>query len=194
MRLAVPAALLALLALLVAGCGGGGTTTVIERTVTEKVEVPPSQIEGEGGGGTTASGEGSPAKEASSEKAAAESEEPKRVIHLQTFRTPSGNIGCAMFEGGARCDIRKRDWAPLPRPAKCPKEVGYGQGLAVDRSGQASFVCAGDTTLDPGASALAYGTASRVGASECISRTDGVTCVNESGHGFFISVQSYQVF
>lgn len=189
MRPAVPAALSVVLALLVAGCGGGGTTTVIERTVTEKVEVPPRGNEG----GTTASGGGS-TKEASNEKAAAESEEPKRVIHLQTFHTPSGNIGCAMVEGGARCDIRKRDWAPLPRPAECPKEVGYGQGLAVSRGGQASFVCAGDTTLDPGASALAYGTASRVGASECISRTDGVTCVNQSGHGFFISVQSYQVF
>jgi hypothetical protein len=187
MKLAVPAALLAVLALLVAG----GTTTVIERTVTEKVEVPSHK---EGGGATASGGGGNSAQKASNEESAQEAEEPKRVIHLQTFRTPSGNIGCSMFEGGARCDIRKRDWAPLPRPAKCPKEVAYGQGLTVGRSGQASFVCAGDTALDPSASSLAYGTASRVGGSECISRTDGVTCVNESGHGFFISVQSYQVF
>jgi len=59
---------------------------------------------------------------------------------------------------------------------------------------QARFVCAGDTALDSSSSSLAYGTASRVGTSECISRTDGVTCVNQAGHGFFISVQSYQVF
>ena len=59
---------------------------------------------------------------------------------------------------------------------------------------QPRFVCAGDTALDPTASSLAYGTASRVGGSECISRTDGITCVNRGGHGFFISVQSYQVF
>jgi hypothetical protein len=190
MKLAVPVALLVVLALLVAGCGGGGKTTVIEKTVTEKVEVPAQQK----GGGTTTSGGESTAQKASNEKSEEEAEQPKRVIHLRTFRTPSGNIGCAMFEGGARCDIRKRDWAPLPRPAKCPKEVAYGQGLDVNRSGQAEFVCAGDTALDPSASALAYGTASRVGGSECISRTDGVTCVNESGHGFFISVQSYQVF
>jgi hypothetical protein len=193
MKLAVPVALPAVLAVLVAGCGGGGTTTVIERTVTEKVEVPPSQVEKEGGGTTASSGE-SATREASNEKASQEAEEPKRVIHLQTFRTPSGNIGCAMFEGSARCDIKKRDWAPLPRPAKCPREVAYGQGLDMSRSGQAEFVCAGDTALDPSAAALSYGTASRVGGSECISRTDGVTCVNQSGHGFFISVQSYQVF
>jgi hypothetical protein len=116
------------------------------------------------------------------------------VIHLEHFRTPSGNIGCVLSQGGARCDIRKRDWAPLPRPATCPEQVDYGQGLQVAHSGQASFVCAGDTALEPGLAALSYGTAARVGGSECISRTDGVTCVNQAGHGFFISVQSYQVF
>ena len=57
-----------------------------------------------------------------------------------------------------------------------------------------SFVCAGDTALEPGLASLSYGTAARVGGSECISRDDGVTCVNQAGHGFFISVQSYQVF
>jgi hypothetical protein len=99
-----------------------------------------------------------------------------------------------LFEGGARCDIRKRDWSPPARPASCPKEVDFGQGIEVSRSGEASFVCAGDTALDPTASALAYGTASRIGGSECISRSNGVTCVNQAGHGFFLSIQSYQVF
>lgn len=191
MRLAVTATLLVAVAALLTGCGGGGTTTVIEKTVTEKVEVP---AKGEGGSAATGSGGGSTAKQASNRKSAEEATEPKRVIHLRTFRTPSGNIGCEMYQGGARCDIRKRDWAPLPRPAKCPKEVGYGQGLQVGRVGQASFVCAGDTALDPSAASLSYGTASRIGSSECISRTDGVSCVNEAGHGFFISIQSYEVF
>jgi hypothetical protein len=176
-----------LLAALVAGCGGGGTTT-IERTVTERVEVP---AKGGGSGGE----EATTAKGATTKVAEEKAEQPKRILHLKTFRTPSGNIGCAMLEGTARCDIRKRDWKPLPRPASCSRQVGYGQGLEVPAGGaQARFVCAGDTALDPGASSLAYGTASRVGTSECISRTDGVTCVNRAGHGFFISTQSYQVF
>jgi hypothetical protein len=180
---------LLVLAALVAGCGGGGSTTVIERTVTEKVEVPAKAGGGSGGPEATA------AKEAATKVAEEKAEQPKRILHLRTFRTPSGNIGCAMFEGTARCDIRKRDWKPLPRPASCSREVGYGQGLEVPAGGaQARFVCAGDTALDPSASSLAYGAASRVGTSECISRTDGVTCVNQAGHGFFISVQSYQVF
>ncbi len=189
-RAAVPALALAallVLASLVAGCGGGSTTT-IERTVTERVEVP-AKAEGGSGGQENAA-----ATEAETKKAEEEAAQPKRILHLRTFRTPSGNIGCAMYEGGARCDIRKRDWKPLPRPAACSKEVGYGQGLEVPAGGEAGFVCAGDTALDPSASSLAYGTASRVGGSECISRTDGITCVNRAGHGFFISIQSYQVF
>jgi hypothetical protein len=184
---ALALAALFVLAALVAGCGGGSTTT-IERTVTEKVEVP---AKGEGGSGGQ---ENTAATEAETKKAEEEAAQPKRILHLKTFRTPSGNIGCAMYEGGARCDIRKRDWKPLPRPAACPREVGYGQGLEVPAGGEAGFVCAGDTALDLTASSLAYGTASRVGGSECISRTDGITCVNRAGHGFFISVQSYQVF
>ena len=182
---AIAFAALLVLAALVAGCGGGSTTT-IERTVTEKVEVPAKGESGSGGKENTAATE--------TKKAEEEAAQPKRILHLKTFRTPSANIGCAMYEGGARCDIRKRDWKPLPRPAACSKEVGYGQGLEVPAGGEAGFVCAGDTALDPSASSLAYGTASRVGGSECISRTDGITCVNRAGHGFFISVQSYQVF
>jgi hypothetical protein len=187
---ALALAALLVLAASIAGCGGGSTTT-IERTVTEKVEVP---AKGEGGSGGQETAAAKEAKAAETKKAEEEAAQPKRILHLKTFRTPSGNIGCAMYEGGARCDIRKRDWKPLPRPAACSKEVGYGQGLEVPAGGEAGFVCAGDTALDPAASSLAYGTASRVGGSECISRTDGITCVNRAGHGFFISVQSYQVF
>jgi hypothetical protein len=184
-RRLAPVVLLVVLAALVAGCGGGGSTTVIERTVTEKVEAPPK-----GGGDQREVA----AEEAGSKKSEEEAAQPQRIIHLEHFRTPSGNIGCVLSEGGARCDIRKRDWKPLPRPASCPSQVDYGQGLQVAHGGQASFVCAGDTALDPGLASLSYGTAARVGGSECISRSDGVTCVNQAGHGFFISVQSYQVF
>jgi hypothetical protein len=183
-KLFAPVALLLVLAALVTGCGGGGATTVIEKTVTEQV---PAEPNGSGGQETAAQ------KEAT-EKEAEEAQEPSRTVHLRTFRSPSGNIGCILFEGGARCDIRKRDWSPPPRPASCSDQVDYGQGVEVSRAGEALFVCAGDTALDPSASSLAYGTASQIGGSECISRKNGMTCVNQKGHGFFLSVQSYQVF
>jgi hypothetical protein len=208
-KLAAPAALLLTLAALVAGCGGGGSTTVIERTVTEKV---PADEDGATGGETeaaeaeaeTEAAEGEGAREEGGEGAAGgggqggqpedKIEEPTAVVHLQSFRSPSGNIGCVMLEGGARCDIRKREWSPPARPASCPEQVDFGQGLSVDHTGEASFVCAGDTALDPTATPLAYGEASEVGGTQCISHSEGITCANHSAHGFFISIQSYKTF
>jgi hypothetical protein len=217
-RLGFAALLVLLLALIVAGCGGGGTTTVIEKTVTvggeegasgengaageaeakqeEREQV--AKVEAEEGVQETAE------IEAEEEEKAAEAEEtgqledqieaPSMIVHLQTFRSPSGNIGCAMFEGGARCDIRKREWSPPPHPASCSEEVDFGQGLNVAHDGKASFVCAGDTTLDPSAKVLAYGEASELGGTICMSRSAGITCANHAGHGFFISIQSYKIF
>jgi hypothetical protein len=186
MRLAAPAVLLLLLGSLIAGCGGGGTTTVIEKTVT---------VDSEGGGSTGGVEEAADGgEEATGGPAEEKVEAPTAVVHLQSFRSPSGNIGCAMFEGGARCDIRKREWSPPARPASCPEQVDFGQGLTVSRTGRASFVCAGDTALDPSATRLAYGEASELGGTQCISRAAGVTCANHSGHGFFISTQSYRLF
>jgi hypothetical protein len=198
-KLAAPVALLLVLAALVAGCGGGGSTTVIEKTVTVEQG-------GEGGGGgettgddgtggQTTGGDQTTGGQGSDDGQAEEKiEEPTAVVHLQSFRSPSGNIGCVMFEGGARCDIRKREWSPPSRPASCPEQVDFGQGLSVDHTGEASFVCAGDTALDPSATELGYGEASELGGTQCISRSEGITCANHSGHGFFISTQSYKLF
>ena len=215
MKLAAAAPLL-LIALL-AGCGGGGTTTVVEKTVTVETGGEGGGSEGEGGGseGEAAVEEGGPRGGDDAGKSGADAgksgadagksgdqggqdeekiEEPTAVVHLQSFRSPSGNIGCVMIEGGARCDIRRRDWSPPARPASCPEQVDFGQGLTVGHSGKASFVCAGDTTLDPSAAALAYGEVSELGGTQCISRSEGITCANHAGHGFFLSVQSYKLF
>ncbi len=117
------------------------------------------------------------------------------TVHLATFRSPSGNIGCMIISGTARCDIRQRTWSPPPRPASCPNIVDFGQGVEMDGSAPGRLVCAGDTALDPSAAALPYGTDTVVGAYRCESRTSGMTCVNPvSGHGFFISIGSYRVF
>jgi hypothetical protein len=170
---------LAALALFAAGCGG--STKVIEKTIIE----------------TTTSGEETDGTQRASEEdstGGGKDETPVHVVALRTFSSPTGNIGCAMYEGGARCDIRKRQWRPPPHPASCSDEVDFGQGLQVPRAGRASFVCAGDTTLDPSAPPLQYGSASAIGSTECISRSAGITCTNAAGHGFFISIQSYRLF
>ncbi len=118
-----------------------------------------------------------------------------KSVNEPSFRSPTGNIGCIVASGIARCDLRKRDW-PLPdRPGNCPTEVDYGQGLQVGRTGRGRVVCAGDTTLDPTATKLGYGTQSVVGPFTCVSQEAGMTCTNtRTGHGFFLSRQAYRVF
>jgi hypothetical protein len=117
------------------------------------------------------------------------------TVNIATFKSPSGNIGCMIIDGGARCDIRQRNWSPPPRPSNCPNIVDFGQGLAVNASGSGRFVCAGDTVMDPSAQVLPYNTDTVVGDLSCASATNGMTCTNTStGHGFFIAIQGYRIF
>jgi hypothetical protein len=162
---------------LLALCGCGGAT----RTVT--VPGPPKSVRS------------GPAARSTASKTSTSASTPSKVVDLTAFRSPSGNIGCELLDGVARCDIGKRDWSPPARPASCPHIVDYGQGLEVGSSGPASFVCAGDTASEPSSPVLAYETASAVGQLLCVSRETGVTCTDrETAHGFFISIQSYRIF
>ena len=109
------------------------------------------------------------------------------------FRSPSGNIGCQMDREQVRCDIREKSWEPPAAPAGC--EVDYGQGILLASDEPARLVCAGDTALDPGAPALPYGARNVIGQLGCESSASGMTCRDtSSGHGFFISRQSYRLF
>ena len=169
----------------VMGCGGATkTVTVTTPTSTPTaVSIP---------GATTLAGTGTVTVPPPTTTAA-----PSlvQIVHLSSFRSPSGNIGCVVLDGTARCDIRHRTWSPGPRPATCPKEVDYGQGLQVFGSGAGQLVCAGDTALNPTAPKLSYGSESDEGQFRCASTTAGIGCTKATtGHGFFISAQSYRVF
>jgi hypothetical protein len=164
------------------GCGSSGTHTVtVTSTSTASTSTPASA--------STSSATTSPTttSPASSDAIA--------TVHLATFKSPSGNIGCTIIAGTARCDIVHRRWSPPPRPKSCPQIVDFGQGLIVGNTGAGRLVCAGDTARDPRAPALAYNTDTVVGSLRCASRSDGMTCTNTgSGHGFFIAIQSYRAF
>ena len=116
-----------------------------------------------------------------------------------SFRTPTGNIGCVFSAGisgdekpTVRCDIRSR-LHPEPSPPKsCP--LDYGDSIQVYRLGRAILVCHGDTAIDPSSRVLQYGQTFRHDGLACTSRFYGLTCTNRSGHGFFMSRQSWRVF
>lgn len=163
--------------LLASGCGAS--------TQTVTVNSPPATT---GSSQTTATTSSTATTSAAPPK-------PTQTLRLSSFQSPSGNIGCMLIGDLARCDIVRRQWSPPPRPSSCPQIVDYGQGLEVGHSGAGRFVCAGDTARDPAAPKLAYGTATRHGHFLCQSATSGVTCTDEtSGHGFFVSIQSYRIF
>lgn len=110
------------------------------------------------------------------------------------FTSPSGNIGCFLVEDYARCDIRERDWSPPPRPADCASFTGYGQGIGLDAGKPARFVCAGDTAMSSDRP-LGYGESITKGVLTCSSAQSGITCRDtQSGHGFSIARQGYQLF
>jgi len=113
---------------------------------------------------------------------------------LSAFRAPSGNIGCELAATQvARCDIREHSWTPPPKPANC--DLDWGFGVQVATTGEAGFVCAGDTALDPSSAVLAYGQRARQGSFVCDSAEAGVTCTNDAtGRGFFLSRESYKFF
>jgi hypothetical protein len=108
------------------------------------------------------------------------------------FNSPSGNVGCVMGTEYVRCDIAERDWAPPPQPADC--ELDYGQGIGLGAGEPAAFVCAGDTTLGR-SEVLDYGQSMTRGDLRCDSAESGITCLDRNtGHGFAISRQVYQLF
>jgi hypothetical protein len=136
-----------------------------------------------------------PAATTRSEPTRAPSEAPVRTVHTASFLSPTGNIGCSIAGGVARCDIAKRSWSPPARPSTCPSEVDFGQGIQVGRSAKAAFVCAGDTSRAPGSAKLPYGTGSEVEGFVCVSRESGMSCNRATtGHGFTISTQGYKLF
>jgi hypothetical protein len=110
---------------------------------------------------------------------------------LTSFSTPSGNIGCVMDPEYVRCDIRDRSWDSPPAPSSC--ELDFGQGIELANETRSHLVCAGDTTLGA-EDTLEYGETSKVGPYRCVSAAAGMTCQAESGHGFFLSKETYELY
>ena len=139
----------------------------------------------------------------------------RKALDAAAFVTPSGQIVCVLLGSGVRCDYFAQDRAwDAPEPANC--DLNWGWSLYVDRAPGTS--CVGDTivttaALDSGfetwrkpadptvdwngvaLAALPYGSPLLVDTFRCDSATTGVTCQNQStGHGFFMSRESYRFF
>ncbi len=84
-----------------------------------------------------------------------------------------------------RCDILS-GLKPEPR-GRCELDwTGVAMG-----TGKAGPACAGDTVYDLKAPVLGYGRTWRRGPFTCLSMRVGLSCSNRSGHGFFLSRESW---
>ncbi len=113
-------------------------------------------------------------------------------MQLKFFQTPSGNIRCVMYKSGGwgmRCDIYDHYWTAPPQPS-CT-EGDYGSSVGMKRKKKARFICVSDA-IDPGV-VVPYGSSITYGPFMCRSRSKGLRCWNEGGHGWFLSRESYQL-
>jgi hypothetical protein len=169
-RLALVAALTAVLVLTACGGGPAGTQPENARSTTARTTPPAVQPD-------TLTGAAPAGRE---------------VYELTGFVSPTGNVSCMIDADRARCDIIDRDWSPPARPADC--EFDYGQGISLAPGEQAQFVCAGDTAFGAD-EVLPYGESITAGVLQCESAESGITCRDiRSSHGFSISGQAHQLF
>jgi len=106
------------------------------------------------------------------------------------FRTPSDNIHCMadVWDGTAelRCDIRDNTASAPPAPVDC--DLDWGNAFAVLGAARPAVrICAGDTVMNPDYPVLSYGSRWEQHGFTCSIATDGVTCANRHGNGFFLS-------
>ena len=125
----------------------------------------------------------------------------KRI--LPGFHSPSGNIKC-YYESGAgailRCQIARADYAKrlTQHCALPPIGVDWG-GFELTPSHRGAITCTGGVLYEPDTERpvfvnLPYGVSWRRGVFSCVSRVTGVTCRSRSGHGLFVSRQSWRAW
>jgi hypothetical protein len=120
------------------------------------------------------------------------------------FKTPSGNIVCGWSIGGARpasasieCGI-KSGLKPSPPRVHCTAGDPNDKRISLTAAGRAIPVtCAGDPgpfVVEAKATVLRYGKTWADGGISCTSATNGLTCRNRAGHGFFLSRERWRSF
>lgn len=110
----------------------------------------------------------------------------------QSFRTPSNNVSCAVYEKVLRCDLRENT-ATLPaRPKDC--ELDWGNFFAMKIKGASMRACAGDTVWEAKAPILDYGKTWEQQGFRCLSDTSGLTCTNQDQRGWKLKKSEQKLF
>ena len=108
------------------------------------------------------------------------------------FFMPSKNIYCVVYGDRLRCEIASLLSPMPPQPESC--NLDWGNGLVLPKKGKATVLCAGDSVYSPNFPVLAYGQTWSKAGYICKSRTDGLTCTNANGNGFFLNREEWKIF
>jgi hypothetical protein len=118
----------------------------------------------------------------------------KPVYH--GLRSPSGNIRCLVTEARLWCTLRHADFRGRLQQ-QCIDRASldwHGFDLAIGARG--GPVCSGGILYDARRRRLypelPYGSTWRRSAFTCTSRRTGLTCTTRSGHGLFVSRESWR--
>jgi hypothetical protein len=127
-----------------------------------------------------------------------------RSARLPAVKTPSHNISCFFIpdwpteHGVLLCNIKVARYLDRLQ-TDCIDGPGLDwRGFALPWSGKAQVFCAGGIMHDPRDklvfSVVGYGKTWHSAPFSCSLRTTGLTCLNASGHGLFISRRSWNVW
>jgi hypothetical protein len=126
------------------------------------------------------------------------------ATRLPGFRSPSGNISCLFVPGPPAtilCKLAHADYAKTLQ-SRCMGPTGAGvdwHGFSLSAARRGTVLCSGGilynpTTQHPSYVTLAYGKTWRQKMFTCTSKVTGVNCSNPSGHGMFISRQTWRTW
>jgi hypothetical protein len=126
------------------------------------------------------------------------------AARLPGVKTPSHNISCFFIPGWPTehgillCKIRVAHYLDRLQ-TNCIDGPGLDwRGFALPWRGKAEVFCAGGVMHDPvdklAFSVVGYGKTWHFAPFTCTLRTIGLTCLNASGHGLFVSRQSWSVW
>lgn len=122
---------------------------------------------------------------------------------LPGIRSPSGNIKCLYQPGPPAflwCSIAKADYAKKLAAYCAQPRIGVDwAGFTLGTKGKGSVACSGGVMYDPSTQhpryvTLPYGNVWKHGAFTCSSAVTGITCKSRTGHGLFVSRQSWRGF
>ena len=123
---------------------------------------------------------------------------------LPGFHSPSGNIRC-YYQASARSPILR---CQIGHAVYAKRLTGYcgSPPIGVDWGGfeltathKGAITCTGGVLYEPDKERpvfvnLPYGASFRRGVFTCVTRTSGVTCRSRSGHGLFVSRESWRAW